>query len=227
MESPIVLFVDDEVRIRSFVRISMQAEGFEFYEASSAEGAWDLHQALPVQLIILDLGLPDHDGIWLLKRIRAESSVPILVLSARDEEQEKVKLLECGANDYLTKPFGIRELVARVRVLLRDLPTKTDDETRQVGALTLVKNDHSVVVDGQSIALSNKEFLLLWALAERPQTVVPHKELLSQIWGASHREDSHYLRIFIRQLRRKLNDDATHPRFIETIPSIGYRLLLP
>lgn len=227
MESPIVLFVDDEVRIRSFVRISMQAEGFEFYEASSAEGAWDLFKAFPVQLIILDLGLPDHDGIWLLKRIREQSSVPILVLSARDEEQEKVKLLECGANDYLTKPFGIRELVARVRVLLRDLPTTNQSESRQVGAMVLHKNDHTVTVSGQPIALSNKEFLLLWALAERPQTVVPHKELLSQVWGTSHREDSHYLRIFIRQLRRKLDDDANHPRFIETIPGVGYRLLMP
>lgn len=221
-----ILIVDDEQEIRRFIRLALKAEGFAYLEASSVEQALkQVRHELP-DLVILDLGLPDADGFTLLRKIRETSRLPVLVLSARDQEREKIKLLEGGANDYLTKPFSVKELLARVKVLLRDLTYEKRTLMLDFGALKIDNQRRQVFLDEQLIGLTNKEYALLFTLAEHAQELVPQQQLLAQIWGLSHQDDSHYLRIVISQLRKKLGDDAQDPTFIETQPGVGYRFLL-
>lgn len=224
-----ILLIDDEVQIRRFMRISLQAEGFAYLEASTARQGIDMIALASPDLVILDLGLPDEDGFKVLQTLRSWSNVPVLILTARDAEEEKVKLLEGGANDYLSKPFGIRELIARVRVLLRDLKESSNEETTPA---RLVFNDleidipnHQVWHKAQLLTLSRKEFALLVMLARHPGRLITQQQLLTSIWGKSHVEDTHYLRIFVSQLRKKLQDDADDPTYILTEPGIGYRFI--
>lgn len=226
---PTVLVIEDEAKIRSFIRISLQAEGFQIFEAANLAVARELLPQLELDAIILDLGLPDGDGQHFISEVKADGTLPLLVLSARDDEEEKVRALESGANDYLTKPFGIRELVARLRVLLRDLSARdaSADAHRLVfDNLIIDHREHSVSLNHEEIRLSPKEFELLWKLTSNYQKLLLQRDLLTEIWGPTHRQDNHYLRIFISQLRRKLEDDSREPRFIETLPGIGYRFLL-
>ena len=226
---PRILLIDDEPQIRRFMRLSLIAENFDYLEAgNAAEGLACINQNAP-NLVILDLGLPDRDGFTLLRDIRRASLLPVLVLSARDTEQEKVRLLEAGANDYLTKPFGIHELIARIRVLLRDLPTLTDTPVKPLilGTLTLDIPNHTASINGDPLNLSPKEFALLGCLAQHAGMLLTHTYLLNHIWGEYHTEDTHYLRILVSQLRKKLKDEADTPRFIQNEPGVGYRFIDP
>lgn len=228
VHKPTLLVIEDEAKIRSFIRISLQAEGFQVYEAATLTVANQLLPDLDVDAIILDLGLPDGDGQQFIVEHKAEQNVPILVLSARDDEEEKVRALTNGANDYLTKPFGIRELVARLHVLFRDLRIDSPTAANRrllFDTLEIDHSEHSVFYHGEAVKLSPKEFELLWLLASNHQKLLLQKDIVTEIWGPSHRQDVHYLRIFISQLRRKLDDNSREPKFIETLPGIGYRFL--
>ncbi|MCS6176160.1 MULTISPECIES: response regulator transcription factor [Shewanella] len=219
-----VLVVDDEAQIHTFMRISLEAEGFEYHGAASIASALAQYQAQRPHVLVLDLGLPDGDGISLLQTLRQHDKVPVLILTARDQEEEKIRLLEAGANDYLSKPFGIRELIARIKVLVRDLvdePALSD--VLQFGALKLQKSTHQLWLDQQEIALTKKEFALIETLMAHPGQLVKQTELLRDIWGETHTEDSHYLRILVSQLRKKLND-STEQQLIKTEAGLGYRL---
>ena len=221
-----ILLIDDEEEIRRFIRLALKVEGLNYVEASTGKEAMSVLKGELPDLVILDLGLPDFDGYSILKKIRETSKLPVLILTARDQEAEKIKLLEGGANDYLTKPFSIKELVVRVKVLLRDLVPNKRLLAIDYGKLMIDLQKHQVIMDNAPLALSKKEFALLSMLAQRAQELVSQQTLLKQIWGESHVEDSHYLRIVVSQLRKKLSDDAATPKIIETEPGVGYRFLL-
>ncbi|WP_027328497.1 response regulator [Marinimicrobium agarilyticum] len=226
---PTILVIDDEPQIRRFMRISLGAEGFSYLEAENAARGLELASSHRPDLIILDLGLPDQDGFTTLQALRQWSRVPVLVLTARDAEEEKVKLLEGGANDYLSKPFGIKELIARVRVLLRDLPGQppsTGTGTLDFGALVIDPDNHNVYFSGEPLTLARKEFAVLYYLASNHGRLVSHESVLTAVWGETHNEDTHYLRIIVSQLRKKLSDNPDAPEFIKTEPGIGYRFIL-
>jgi two-component system KDP operon response regulator KdpE len=219
-----VLVVDDEAQIHTFMRISLEAEGFEYHGAASTASALAQYHAQQPHVLVLDLGLPDGDGITLLQNIRLHDKVPVLVLTARDQEEEKIRLLEAGANDYLSKPFGIKELIARIKVLVRDLVDEPPlSDLLQFGPLKLQKSTHQLWLDQQEIALTKKEFALMETLMSNPGKLVKQTELLRDIWGKTHQEDSHYLRVLVSQLRKKLNDSSDQ-QLIKTEAGLGYRL---
>ncbi|MDR6178541.1 MULTISPECIES: response regulator [unclassified Pseudomonas] len=221
-----VLVIDDEPQIRKFLRISLAAQGYQVSEA--ATGAEGLAQAALGQpdLVILDLGLPDRDGQDVLVDLREWSTVPVLVLSVRADEREKVRALDAGANDYVTKPFGIQEFLARSRALLRQTPTTATQQAAalEVGNLRVDFAYRRVTLGGSEVALTRKEYAVLAALAHHPGRVVTQRQLLIDIWGPTHAQDSHYLRIVVGHLRQKLADDPLAPRYIVTEPGVGYRL---
>ncbi|PYE82283.1 response regulator [Pseudoroseicyclus aestuarii] len=219
-----ILVIDDEPQIRRFLRIALEAEGHAVTEASTArEGAGRAATSAP-DAVILDLGLPDRDGTEVLREIRGWSEVPVLVLSVRAEEDQKVAALDLGAQDYVTKPFGTRELLARLRALLRNKTAETETAARiEIGDLLLDAAQHSVRLGGQPLSLTPKEFDLLWLLASHAGRLVTQRMALQRVWGPAHAEDSQYLRVFIRQLRAKLGDSAADPVWIFTEPGIGYR----
>ncbi len=225
---PSVLLIDDEPKIRTFIRVSLQAEGFDYYEAKNGFIGINLHRELQPDLVILDLGLPDIPGNQVLQAIRRDAPTPVLILSARAGEDEKVNLLTQGANDYLTKPFGIGELVARVKVLLRDLRNVQVQQQHRLefDGCVIDHQQHQVWIDQQPINLTKKEFQLLWLLASQPEKLLLQTELMAEIWGRHHQHDVHYLRILLSHLRRKLGDNPQQPRFIHTEAGIGYRFLL-
>lgn len=222
-----ILIVDDEPQIRKFLRIALEASGFAVVEASNgAEGVARCATTAP-SLVILDLGLPDIDGQDVVRRIREWSEVPILVLSVRQSEAEKVALLDAGANDYVVKPFGIQELLARIRALLRrgGRPEPAATAEIVVGALAIDLARHEVRVDGEPVKLTPKEFDLLRVLAQNAGRILTHGQILREVWGKAHEHDTQYLRVFISQLRHKLHDDPADPRFILNEPGVGYRML--
>lgn len=223
-----ILVVDDEMQIQRFMKISLSAEAFEYIPALTAADGLALARDKSPDLIILDLGLPDRDGSWLLAQLRMWSQIPVLVLTARDEEDEKVRLLNAGANDYLSKPFGIKELIARVKVLLRDLgPSIKQSVLLQCGGIYLDTAEHKVHLNGSPLVLTKKEFILLRYLMQQPNVLLTHQCLLQHIWGKLHTDDTHYLRILVSQLRKKLEVDVNAPSYIVTEPGIGYRLVCP
>lgn len=225
---PVALLVEDEPQIRRFVRTSLEGEGWQIVEADTMKrGLIDAGTRKP-DLIVLDLGLPDGDGVDFIVDLRKWSTVPIIVLSARAYEADKIEALDAGADDYLTKPFGVGELLARVRSALR--------RVRQVGGNTLgvvqfgdVKVDlkaRLVTKAGELVHLTPTEYRLLVVLAANAGRVVTTPQLLREVWGPSHAESSHYLRIYMGHLRQKLEDDPAQPRHLLTETGIGYRLLL-
>jgi len=230
-EKPCILVIDDEPQIRHFLRISLKTEGYEVLEAENGETGLRIFSAQTVDLVILDLGLPDMDGSGVLARLRECKSVPIIILSVRDRELEKVKALDLGANDYVTKPFGIDELLARVRTQLRGRgreDNSSDSETSAIfdnGALYIDLAMREVVVHGETVRLTPKEFAVLQVLLLASGKIVTQSQLLSDIWGPTHTTDTHYLRILIGRLRQKLGDDPTEQRYIQTEPGVGYRFL--
>ena len=223
-----ILIVDDEINLCRMLSIALKAEGFECLTATTAGEA--IHKAFKYcpDLIILDLGLPDNDGETVLRRLRETSRVPVIVLSARDAEQTKVTLLNAGANDYVSKPFGVNELIARINVLLRDLNAplpSTDKLLRQFTRLRMNVANQQVWLDDKLLELSPKEFAMLALLTSQPGQLILQQQLLQEIWGVYHTSDSHYLRILVSQLRKKLNDNSANPVFIETVPGQGYRFI--
>ncbi len=226
--SPIVLVVDDEVQIRRFLRTGFELNGFVVQEADSGTEAIRTSTLRPIDLVIVDLGLPDMDGSEVVERIRSWSTVPIIVLSVRSSEAEKVHLLELGADDYVVKPFGMAELLARVRVALRRQSRAASGEPAvKVGPLTIDLAARAVMLNGQRLALTPKEYRLLQVLAQHAGNVVTHQHLLKEVWGTVHVHDTHYLRIFVRKLRQKIEPNPDSPRILVTELGVGYRLAQP
>jgi len=225
--NPRVLVVDDEPQIRRLLRVSLSAQGFEVTEAATAREAVEQLALATPAVIVLDLGLPDRDGQALIPDLRALSSAPIIVLSVRADEREKVRALDAGANDYVVKPFGMPEFIARLRAALRVQNPAAAAPVYKVGELEVDVARHRVAVAGVPIKLSRREFDLLAMLVAHPGRFVTHRQLLRQVWGPGHEEDTQYLRVYVRQLREKLGDDPARPRFIENEPGVGYRLLEP
>ena len=225
-----ILVVDDEAQIRRFLRVALDAHGYEVLEAGTGrEGEGKVATEQP-DLVILDLGLPDMDGKVVVARIREWSQVPILVLSVRQDEAEKVQALDAGAQDYVVKPFGIKELLARIRTLLRDRKESDsipEEPVLTVGDLQVDLRAHEVRRGGEPVRLTRKEFDLLAMLARHRGRILTHQTLLTEIWGPAHKDDTQYLRVFVRQLRQKLGDDPAAPRYILNEPGVGYRLLDP
>ncbi|WP_413043598.1 response regulator [Pseudomonas sp. YJ42] len=220
-----LLVIDDEPQIRKFLRISLGSQGYRVLE--SATGAEGLARAAleKPDLVVLDLGLPDMDGQKVLRELREWSQVPVLVLSVRASEAEKVTALDGGANDYVTKPFGIHEFLARVRALLRQASGQESVLSQVVsGPLCIDFAFRRVSLDGQEVSLTRKEYAVLAELGRYLGRVVTQQQLLKDIWGPSHSGDTHYLRVVVGHLRRKLGDDPAAPRFIVTEAGVGYRL---
>jgi two-component system KDP operon response regulator KdpE len=223
---PCVLVIDDEAQIRKFLDIGLRAEGYEVLLAANGEEGLALAATRSPDLIILDLGLPDREGHDVLADLRQWSQLPVLVLSVRDTEKEKVRALDAGANDYVTKPFGIQELMARLRALLRNRPGEVEALPRfDDGRLHIDLAQREVVLDGQPLSLTRKEYAVLAMLLRHSGRVVTQQQLLRELWGPTHVEDTHYLRIVIGKLRQKLGDDPTTPRWLKTEPGVGYRFL--
>jgi two-component system KDP operon response regulator KdpE len=222
-----ILIVDDEPQIRKFLRISLGAHGYAVVEAASAREGIELCATENPALVVLDLGLPDLDGQEVITRIREWSKVPILVLSVRSGETEKVAALDQGANDYVTKPFGIAELLARIRAALRVDAARAAGPPAEIvaGALRIDIARHKVEVEGVEVKLSRKEFEVLRMLAQNAGRIVTHGQLLREVWGPAQEHETHYLRVYIGHLRQKLGDDPARPRFILNEPGVGYRLL--
>lgn len=226
---PIALLVEDEPQIRRFVRAAMEEEGWQVFESETIKrGLIDAGTRKP-NLIVLDLGLPDGDGVDFILDVRKWSSVPIIVLSARVSEIDKIKALDAGADDYLSKPFGVGELLARVRSTVRRHRRSPTDEQEaiQFGDVKLDMKAHLVTKGNQMVHLTPTEYRLLTVLATNAGRVVTNPQLLREVWGPSHSESSHYLRIYMGHLRQKLEDDPAQPKYLLTETAVGYRLLLP
>lgn len=220
-----ILVIEDEAPIRRFLKIALEAAGFAVEEAERGRHGIELAATRAPDLVVLDLGLPDMDGRAVIAAIRDWSTLPILVLSARDAEGEKVAALDAGADDYVTKPFATGELMARLRALLRNRKAAaTEQAVLTAGGLSVDLARRAVTVDGAEVKLTRKEFDVLALLVRHAGRLVTHKQILTTIWGPAHADDTHYLRIAIGHIREKLGDDAAEPRFILTEPGVGYRL---
>ena len=220
-----ILVVDDEPQITRVLRTSLSSQGYDIRVATDGETALEIMKDWTPDLVITDLFMPNMDGLELCRRLRPKIQVPIIVLSVRGEERAKVQALDAGADDYVTKPFGMEELLARVRVNLRRLPATESEELSliEVGDFRIDMAAHKVTVRGREVHLTPKEFDLLVYLARHAGKVVTHRTLLSAIWGGQSTEQVEYLRVFVGQLRKKLEPEASSPRYIVTEPWVGYR----
>jgi two-component system KDP operon response regulator KdpE len=220
-----ILVIDDEPQIRRFLGISLRAQGYDVDEAATGADGLAALATGGADLVVLDLGLPDMDGRDVLRDLRAWSPVPVIVLSVRAQEREKVALLDAGANDYLTKPFGIQELSARVRALLRIAVEEAPAARIAVGELVVDLAARQVLRAGTPVALTRKEWALLALLLRFRGQVLTQTQLLRELWGPTHVEDTHYLRILVAKLRAKLGDDGANPRYVVTEPGVGLRFV--
>ncbi len=222
-----ILVVDDDSVLQRTLRINLRARGHEVLVAGTGGQALEVFEAEQPELIILDLGLPDLDGVEVLRRVRHRSAVPVIVLSARQEADDKVEALDEGADDYVSKPFNIDELLARVRAAVRRAGPETEvPATIRTEALTLDFVDHRALRDGTEVHLTPTEWRLLAELARHEGRIVPHQDLLRAVWGPNYKTEWQYLRVFANQLRRKLEPDPAHPRHLINEPGLGYRLLV-
>lgn len=227
---PTILVIEDEPQIRRFLRVTLVAHGYRPLEAATAQEG--LRQAATCQpdLVILDLGLPDLDGLEVTRQLREWTSMPILVLSARGQESDKIAALDAGADDYVTKPFGVGELLARMRVALRHAtrgPQEPEAPVFAVGDLRVDMAQRRVFVAGQELHLTPIEYRLLTTLVRYAGKVVTHRQLLREVWGPGYVDHTHYLRVYMGQLRHKLEADPTRPCYLLTEPGVGYRLRVP
>ena len=221
-----VLVVDDEIQIRRFLRTGFELNGFTVQEAETGAEALRTAALKPSDLVILDLGLPDMDGGDVLERLRSWSSVPLIVLSVRSSESEKVRLLELGADDYVVKPCGMAELLARAHsAMRRQLRAARGEPAMKFGPLAIDFAARAVFISERRVTLTPKEYRLLQILAQHSGNVVTHQFLLREVWGNEHLDDTHYLRIFVRKLRRKIEADPTQPQILLTELGVGYRLV--
>lgn len=224
VDRPHILVVDDEPQITRVLRTSLSAQGYDIRVANSGEMALEIMKDWQPSMIITDLSMPSIDGIQLCRTVRAASQIPILVLSVRDKEQQKVEALDAGADDYVTKPFGMNELLARVRANLRRVAIGSEENpVIEIGDFRIDTAAHKITVLHNEVRLTPKEFDLLVYLARRPGKVINHRTLLAAIWGGQSTEQVEYLRVFVGQLRKKLEPDASAPRYIVTEPWVGYR----
>jgi two-component system KDP operon response regulator KdpE len=223
----VVLVVEDEPQLRRFLRTALGAQGYRLVEAETVQEALIAATTHNPELILLDIGLPDGNGIDLTRRIREWSRVPIIVISARGKEDDKVAALDAGADDYLTKPFGVNELLARIRVALRHAflaASATGEPVLEIGPLRLDLTRREVVVSGVQVHLTPLEYRLLALLAQNAGKVLTHRQILKEVWGPGAANETHYLRVFMAQLRRKVEPDPARPRLLLTEPGVGYRM---
>lgn len=221
-----ILIIDDEPQIRKFIDISLRSQGYVTHLAQTGEEGLIALASQGADLVILDLGLPDQDGQDVLKELRQWSKVPVIILTVRADEAQKVALLDAGANDYVTKPFGIQEFMARIRAVLRTRPTaSTDTPVYDDGVLKVDLLKREVLLEGVPVSLTRKEFTLLSLLVQQPDCIVTQSQLLKEMWGPTHQEDAHYLRILVGKLRHKIGDHALTPHYIATEPGVGLRFL--
>lgn len=225
LEEPLVLVIDDEPQILRFLQAALKSHGYPVIAAASAAEGERLALSHRPAAILLDLGLPDKDGLDVVAAVRGWSDIPIIVVSARGKEDDKVAALEAGANDYLTKPFGTRELIARLRVALRLRAGEASPVTRFViGGICVDLETREVTRQGERVRLTPNEFKLLVALARHPGKVLTHSQLLKEVWGSGNLQQTHYLRVYMNQLRHKLEEDPARPRHFLTELGVGYRL---
>jgi len=227
---PLILVVDDEKSIRNFVRLSIETQGYKCIETDSGTSALMLVFSQNPDILILDLGLPDMDGIDVIKKLRMVSQIPIIVISARGHEREKVEALDAGADDYLTKPFGVPELLARIRVILRHKSVggaskEAEDPIFKIKELVIDTSKHRVWLSGQEIKLTPHEYKVLVLLAENSGKVLTHNYITEKVWGGMISDDVRSLRVCMGNLRRKLGEDPSLPRYIITEIGVGYRLV--
>ena len=222
--APLVLLIEDDLAIRRFLRTALEANGYRYEEAVKGEEGVAMAATHVPDLVLLDIGLPDISGFDVVARLRAWSRVPILILTARGQEQDKIRALDAGADDYVTKPFAMGELLARLRVALRHGAGGAEEATFSSGDLTVDLARRRVTVGGAEVRLTPIEFRLLAELAKHPGRVLTHEQLLRNVWGPSHVHEHHYVRVYMAQLRRKLEKDASRPKLLITEPGVGYRL---
>src|SRR5580693_2647086 len=223
---PVALVIDDEVQIRRLLKISLEANGYKVFEAANGEmGLAEAAQRRP-DLVVLDLGLPDMDGVAVLKRLREWSSAPVVVLSVRDREDDKIAALDHGADDYLTKPFGTGELLARLRVAQRHAQPSPETAVFQTGHLEVDLTSRTVKVKGAPIKLTATEYALLQLFVRHAGKVLTHRQILKEVWGPTHVEQTHYLRVYMTHLREKIETHPAEPELLVTESGIGYRLVL-
>ena len=219
-----ILVVDDETSIRRYLRTALSAQGFAVFEAADGQEAIKAVVSHHPDLIILDLGLPDFDGVEVTRRLREWSQTPIIILSVREAENDKIAALDAGADDYLTKPFGTGELMARLRAALRRMASKTDDPILQVDKLKMDMSRRLVTVDGNQISLTPTEYEILRLLLQSAGKVLTHRQLLRQVWGTAYENEMRILRVNISNLRRKIEPDPSRPHYLITELGVGYRL---
>ncbi len=221
-----VLVVDDEKQIRRFLKISLEAHNYQVHEVSTGQDALIQAALLRPDLIILDLGLPDIDGLSVLKQLREWAKTPVIVLSVRDADSDKISALDAGADDYLTKPFSVHELMARLRVALRHTQPETDDPIFSFGTIQVDLSQRLVTRLGQPVKLTPTEYALLRLLVQHAGRVLTHRQILREVWGPAYVDETHYLRVYFAQLRQKLEENPALPQFILTEAGVGYRLVL-
>jgi two-component system KDP operon response regulator KdpE len=222
-----ILVVDDETPIRRYLRVALGAQGYTVLEAAGGQEALNEVVASHPDLIILDLGLPDIDGVEVARRLREWSQTPIIILSVREAEEDKIAALDAGADDYLVKPFGTGELMARIRVVMRRQANVADEPVLQAGALRMDLPRRLVTVADREITLTPTEYDLLRILLQNAGRVLTHRQLLRMVWGNAYESEQHLLRVNISNLRHKLEPDPSQPAFIHTEPGVGYRLIPP
>ncbi len=226
-EKELILLIEDEPQMRRFLRITLQSHGYRLVDAATAqEGLMQATTRNP-DVVLLDLGLPDLDGLEVTRRLREWTQMPIIVISAREQEQDKVKALDAGADDYLTKPFNAGELLARIRVALRHAARQSADQQEPVFLLRNLRVDlaqRQVFVDDREVHLTPNEYKLLLVLIRHAGKVITHRQLLQEVWGPAHVNEVQYLRVYMTQLRHKLEADPARPQFLLNEPGIGYRL---
>jgi two-component system KDP operon response regulator KdpE len=221
-----IVVIDDEPQIRRFLDISLRAQGYKVGLAASGRDGLELLAAHGADLLVLDIGLPDMDGHEVLRELRSWSQLPVIMLTVRAGEAEKVSALDAGANDYVTKPFGTQELMARIRVLLRQHAASPEDVTVfEDDRLHIDLAKREVRLQGQRLVLGRKEYALLALLLKNSGRVVTQPQILKALWGSTHVEDTHYVRVLVGKLRQKLGDDAAQPRWIATEPGVGLRFV--
>ncbi len=226
-KGPTVVVIEDEPQMRRFLRTALESLGYRFHEAATGQDGLAEAATRQPDVIILDLGLPDLDGLEIIRRVREWSTVPIIVLSARDQEGDMIKALDLGANDYVSKPFGVGVLLARLRAVLRHAALAGQQRAESVFAVGALRVDllrRRVSVDGTEVRLTPTEYRLLTTLVRHAGLVVAHRQLLREVWGPNHEDQAIYLRVFMLQLRRKIEADPARPRYLRTEPGVGYRL---
>jgi two-component system KDP operon response regulator KdpE len=223
--SPVVVLIEDEPQIRRFLRATLGSSGYRLHEATSGEDGLIEAATRQPDVVIVDLGLPDIDGLQVIRRLREWSTVPIIVLSARGQEGDKVAALDAGADDYVSKPFAVGELLARLRVALRHAAVgESGEPTFTVAGLRVDQVKRLVQMDGKDVHLTPIEYRLLTTLVRHAGRVVSQRQLLKDVWGPAHTDQAHYLRVYMGTLRRKLEQDPARPRYLLTEPGVGYRL---